>query len=199
MNLPTIQEIEALHKKYSPADTVFNLVWTHCNIVCDIARKLIHDSRLVIDEDLVRVGCMLHDIGVYPLFTANCSLKPGSNYITHGTEGEIILRKEGYPEELWRFASHHTGVGLSKQDIIDQGLPLPVADYLAATDAELLIMYADKFHSKTNPPYFNSFDWYRSDVAKFGEDKIKKFDGMAQKFGKPDLKLLSERYGYAIR
>lgn len=62
------------------------------------------------------------------------------HYITHGTEGERILKEEGLPENLWRFAAHHTGVGLSKQDIINQHLPLPAADYFAETDEELLVM-----------------------------------------------------------
>lgn len=63
------------------------------------------------------------------------------------TEGEAILKSEGFPEKLWRFASHHTGVGLTR-DVINQKLPLPEADYLVETDEELLVMYADKFHSK---------------------------------------------------
>jgi uncharacterized protein len=76
---------------------------------------------------------------------------------------------------------------------------LPVDDYLAETDEELLIMYADKFHSKTTPPYFNSFEWYKQGVAKFGADKVIKLENMAKKFGVPDLKPLSEKYGYEVR
>ena len=95
--------------------------------------------------------------------------------------------------------SHHTGVGLTKQDVIDQKHPLPVADYLAETDEELLIMYADKFHSKTTPPYLNSFEWYRQNISQFGPDKVAKFEAMAQKFGAPELESLGIRYGYEIR
>jgi uncharacterized protein len=59
---------------------------------------------------------MLHDIGVRPLFGADGKLRPGADYITHGIEGEAILKKEVFPRAICRFASHHTGVGLSSKD-----------------------------------------------------------------------------------
>jgi len=197
--LMTHDTIVALHKKYSTSDEIYNLVFTHCCIVRDIAIQLINTNSLNVDLKLVEVGALLHDIGVYPLFDASGKLREGVQYITHGIEGERILKKENLPEYIWRFAAHHTGVGLSKQDVIDQKLPLPITDYLAVTDEELLIMYADKFHSKTTPPYFNSYEWYRKDVAKFGEDKVAKFDAMATMFGKPNLQPLSRTYSLAIR
>lgn len=199
MNLPTPQEIEALHRRYAPYDKVFNLVWTHCRIVSDIALQLVGNSAPKVNADLVRVGCLLHDIGVHSLFNTNGIRRSGISYIMHGTEGETILKGEGFPEVIWRFASHHTGVGLSKKDIVDQRLPLPREDYLAETVEELLVMYADKFHSKSTPPYFNSYEWYRQDIAKFGNDRVAKFEDMAKRFGVPDLGPLSKKYRHAIR
>lgn len=199
VNLPTSQQIELLHRKYAPSPEVFDLVWTHCCVIRDISLQLIESGSLMLDTELVRVGALLHDIGVHPLFGADGGLRPHVNYITHGTEGEAILKNEGFPEMIYRFASHHTGVGLTKHDVTSQKLPLPLRDYLAETDEELLIMYADKFHSKTTPPYFNSFEWYKNDVARFGDDKVIKFENMAEKFGKPNLRVLSEKYGFTIR
>lgn len=195
----TLLDIKALHKKYAPSNEVFNLIFTHCLIIRDIAIQLIDKNGLTIDRELVDTGALLHDIGVYPLFGADGKILEGVSYITHGIEGEKILKQEGLPEEVWRFAAHHTSVGLSEQDVINQKLPLPIADYLAESDEELLIMYADKFHSKTTPPYFNSYEWYRKYVAKFGDDKVVAFDRMADKFGIPDLQPLSRKYAYAIR
>lgn len=196
---PSIDEISALHHKYAPSDEVFDLVFLHCLIVRDIALQLIETNKLDLNVNLVRTGALLHDIGVHVLFGKDGKLREGVNYITHGTEGEKILQKENFSEEIWRFAAHHTGVGLTKKDVADQNLPLPSKNYLAETNEELIVMYADKFHSKTTPPFFNSFEWYRNDVAKFGKDKVKKFDDMADKFGKPDLSLLRTMYGYEIR
>lgn len=192
-------DIVSLHKKYAPSDVVYGLIFTHCCIVRDIALQLVRTSNLDLDIQLVEVGALLHDIGAYPLFKPSGELRDGVNYILHGTEGERILKKEGMPESIWRFAAHHTGVGLSKEDIIEQKLPMPIADYLAESDEELLIMYADKFHSKTTPPYFNSYEWYSKDIARFGKDKTAKFNAMALKFGKPDLELLRRSYPFAIR
>lgn len=197
--LPSTETIFELHRQYAPSDTAFELVYEHCQIVWEIAQKLIAANDLHVDRDLVRAGALLHDIGAYPLYGHTDDFAKPSNYITHGVEGEKILKAEGLPEALWRICSHHTGVGLTKHDIAEQNLPLPHEDFVAETDEELLVMYADKFHSKSVPPHFNSFDWYRVAVGKFGPDKHGTFDAMAEKFGKPNLAPLSEKYGFAIR
>jgi uncharacterized protein len=171
--IPTDQQIEALHHKYAPSDTVFDWVYVHCKIIDDTAAQLLdtHPS-LSVNRQLVHVGCMLHDIGVYTLFDAERQLKANVNYIQHGIRGAEILEAEGYPEQIVRFASCHTGVGLTRDDVERQNLPIPAGDYTAKNIEELLIMYADKFHSKTIPPYFNSFEWYKQDIAAFGQDKV---------------------------
>lgn len=199
MKLPTTQEIEALHRKYAPTDSVFELVFTHCKIVWEIAEQLIGKNSLTLDAELVHVGCLLHDVGVYPLFDANGVERQDLHYITHGVQGEAILKEEGLPEAICRMASHHTGAGLTKLDITRGHLPLPVQDYNAETPEEALVMYADKFHSKEIPPCFNSFDWYKKSVAKFGEVKVNIFVHMSQEFGIPDLAPLIKKYAHAVR
>ncbi len=195
----TLSEIQALHKKYAPCAEVFDLVFIHCQIVCDIAEQLIEKGTFRVDVELVRAGCLLHDIGVYPLFGADGTQRSDVNYIAHGIEGEAILKAERFPKIIQRFCSHHTGVGLTKQDIIEQDLPLPATNYIAETDEELLIMYADKFHSKTTPPRFNSFEWYKQYIAQYGTDKAITFEKMAEKLGIPDLEPLAKKYGCEIR
>jgi uncharacterized protein len=193
--LPTIDEITALHKKYAPSDEAFKLVFTHCLIVRDIADELLATNpHPAIDSELVRVGCLIHDIGVYSLFE-NGKLNK-ETYITHGIRGYDILTSEGYEEKICRIASHHTGVGLSRADIKDQSLPLPDEDFLAETAEERLVMYADKFHSKH--PRFNTYETYRKTVARFGEEKVERFDALAQEFGKPNLTDLAEKYGHPL-
>jgi len=199
MNLPTEQEIEAMHHKYAPTDAVFDLVYTHCKAVWDVAEQLITSRNLTLNKELVKVGCLLHDIGVYPLFDEHGIERADMHYITHGIRGEAILHAEGMPEAICRIASHHTGAGLSKEDIEKQHLPLPVQDYLAETTEERLVMYADKFHSKSNPPHFNSFEFYRTYALKFGKDKVAAFELLARQFGAPDLQALAKKYGHDIR
>jgi uncharacterized protein len=198
--LPTDSQIEELHRKYSKTDADYDLIYQHCQIVDAIATQiLVTKPSLQVDRALLHVGCMLHDIGAY-LVLEDGRFVQG---VRHGTIGEEILRNEGFDEVIQRLASHHTGVGLTIQDVIDQNLPIPVADYTAETDEERLVMYADKFHSKSNPPteppYFCTYEWFRVSIQKFGEDKAAKLDHLAMQFGKPDLVTLSKWFGHQIK
>lgn len=197
MNLPSYEEIVTLHKKHAPSEDAFNLVFTHCQIVLDIAEQLIETSQIAVDQELVKVGCLLHDIGVYRMYLPDGTIDH-ANYIKHGTHGYDLLQEEGFSEVICRIASHHTGVGLGKQEIIDADLPLPPADYFAETLEEQLIMYADKFHTKTTPPKFMLADTYAVKQARFGADKAATFREFQQQFGTPDLVTLSEKYGFDI-
>lgn len=195
---PTVQEIEALHRKYAPNEEVFELVWMHCQIVGDIAMQLAQNSSVTVDTKLMLAGCLVHDIGVYELYDEG-GFGKGQNYITHGIRGEEILKNEGFSELIWRFASHHTGVGLTKKEIVERNLPLPHQDFLAETLEEELVMYADKFHSKTEPPYFNSYDYYAEYITRFGKENTQNFARLAEKFGKPNLAPLVAKYGHTLR
>ncbi|MFF7734161.1 HD domain-containing protein [Streptomyces sp. NPDC007984] len=187
MSIPDPAEIQALHKKYAPTAEAFALVHTHCEIVWGIAEQLLSAPHLAhLDADLVRAGCLLHDIGVYRLYDAEGRLDH-PNYIRHGMLGHEILEAEGFPDVLRRFCSHHTGVGLTRHDIADQGLPLPPADYLAETAEEKLVMYADKFHTKSRPSAFLSPDECAAHIGRFGADKVTAFQALRAQFGDPDL------------
>jgi uncharacterized protein len=199
MRIPTDEEILALYEKHAPTAKALDLVYTHCVIVCGIAEQL--HSRLNpgsdIDIGLVRAGSLLHDVGVYRLYDKAGNLD-GGNYIRHGILGHELLQEEGLPEAICRFASHHTGVGLTRDDVIAQRLPLPPADYLAETGEERLVMYADKFHSKTIPPVLLTAPAYAAKVRRFGEEKVAAFQAMRADFGDPDLAPFSDAYGHRI-
>lgn len=138
MEIPTDGEIRALHREYAPSRDAFELVHEHCRLVCSIAEQFF--AGVDIDTDLVRAGALLHDIGVYRL--------ESTAYVRHGVLGHELLASLGFPVELCRFASCHTGVGITRDDVVRQSLPIPVDDYLPRTPEEELVMYADKFHSK---------------------------------------------------
>lgn len=194
---PTYQEIVALHQKYAPSDAAFDLVFTHCRIVWDIARQRIEASHLSIDPELVKVGCLLHDIGVYHLYLPDGKIDH-DNYIKHGTLGYNLLKKEGFSETICRVASHHTGVGLDKAEIIQHHLPIPPDDYLAETIEEQLVMYADKFHTKSTPPTFMTAKTYEEKLAQFGEIKVERFREFQKTFGLPELESLAKHYGTVV-
>ena len=195
MLIPSDGEIRALHEKYAPTPEAFELVHTHCRIVCEIAERLL-GADPGLDADLVRAGCLLHDIGVYRLYDERGRLDH-TRYVRHGVLGHALLRSEGFAEVICRFCSCHTGMGLSRDDVQRQKLPLPVADYLAESGEERLVMYADKFHSKTEPPTFVSATTYAARVRRFGEDKAAAFLSLREHFGTPDLVPFLSTYGHA--
>ncbi len=191
--LPSYEAIIELHKKYAPSDAAFNLIFTHCQIIWELAEQLIEKSAPKVDADFVKAGCLLHDIGAYRLYLSDGEIDH-KNYIKHGTLGYELLKDEGFDEDVCRVASCHTGVGLTKQEIIDEAIPLSPQDYVAKTAEERLVMYVDKFHTKTTPPKFMTAKTYIQQVRKFGEHKVERFNRFQEEFGSPDLKLLAEKY-----
>jgi uncharacterized protein len=94
----------------------------------------------------------------------------------------------------------HTGVGITKVEIEKNKLPLPARDYIAETDEEKIVMYADKFHSKSEPPMFNSVKWYEGHLEhKLGTHKVELFQKLVEEFGEPDITHLITRYGQPVR
>lgn len=195
---PTYDQIVALHKKYAPNDEAFDLVFTHCQIVWSVAEQLINAGNFDIDKELIKAACLVHDIGVYQLYLPDGTIDH-KNYISHGAHGYDILKEEGFDEKFCRFASHHTGVGLSKDEIVEENLPLPHEDFYAETSEEELVMYSDKFHTKSTPPKLMKADTYAKVVRKFGEEKEMRFRDMRQRYGTPELEPLAEKYGLEIQ
>ncbi|GAA1637971.1 HD domain-containing protein [Actinoplanes couchii] len=188
MRIPGDDEIRALHQRYAPTPEAFELVWTHCVIVARIAEQFAGPG---LDMALVRAGCLLHDIGVY-------RLEPAEHYVRHGLLGDELLGEVGLPETLRRFCSHHTGVGITRADVREQQLPLPDCDFTAETPEEELVMYADKFHSKSTPPRFLSAATFGERIARFGDDKATRFRDLVDHFGEPDLTALAQEFGHRL-
>lgn len=186
--IPTDREILAIHRDAAPTRAAFESVFTHCQIVCTLAEQLF--AGLDVDTDLVRAGALLHDVGVYRV--------AGTPYIRHGVLGHETLAGLGFAEQICRFASCHTGVGITREDVVRQALPIPVDDYLPRTPEEELVLYADKFHSKRRPPVFLSGDTYAAEVGRFGADKVTRFAALRERYGDPSLDALSRATGYAV-
>jgi uncharacterized protein len=197
MRIPTDADILALHERHAPDPEALDAVAGHCRIVCRVAEQLHAAGGSGADLALVRAGCLLHDIGVYRLYD-DAGRLDYARYIQHGVLGHQLLADDGLPEELCRFASHHTGVGLSRQDIARQELPLPPGDYLADTPEEALVMYADKFHTKSAPPRFLTADAYAARVGRYGPDKPAAFAALRAALGEPDVAALAREYGQRL-
>ena len=177
---------------------LLDLVWTHCNIVAEVALDLIDQAKFEVTEtprDITAQAALLHDVGVYLcggfewLPNQPPSDKP---YIQHTVVGAWILQQEGYPAHIVQAAYVHTGVGLTPEDIQMYGLQLPPEDYMPRTTLQKLITYASKFHSKA--PKFRTPDEITTSLAKYGQDKVERFMEMQTQFGTPNLEAIEQRY-----
>lgn len=157
----------------------------------------------LLDRDLVEVGALLHDIGTYKILKDDGSGgKPltfqGGRYIEHGLIGYGLLKDEGIDESVAQFARNHTGVGLTRQQVEEEHLNLPPDDYLPANIEQEVVMYADKFHSKHQPPIFVSEPTAAKRTARYGQADLQRWRDLVAKYGIPDLKPLAEHYGMEI-
>lgn len=185
MALPSLVSIEFLHRRYARSEERFDKVYGHSRLVATVAQQLMQRRPLNVDPDVVTVGALLHDIGIY-------ELQPNEPYLRHILLGYQLLRREGLPEVICRFAISHSGVGVTKEDIAAHHLALPPAHYVPMTQEEQLVMYADKFcPSNTADTHLASVDTIRRALRSFSPDKPPLFDHMVRLFGAPDEKLLA--------
>ncbi|HAH53422.1 HD domain-containing protein [Bifidobacterium sp. UBA6881] len=256
--IPTLNQVEELHRKIAQSQAAYDLIHGHCVVVADIARRmarrqnalftrrctlpadapeqtgdfgldLSHDESgaetfgmlripavqstdgitggsvppRLIDEHMVVIGALLHDIGTYFLLKQDGSdgnpLKfDGPRYVQHGLKGYEYLLKEGVDESIAQFARNHTGVGLTKQAVESQGLPLPPADYVPMNLEQEVVMVADKYNSKSIPPKFLTAEAYTRKAARFGENNKREWLRLLERYGIVDVKPLAEQYHMRI-
>ncbi len=159
----------------------------------------------LLDEHLVQIGGMLHDIGTYMVLKKKhngcngTALKFSSRrYIQHGMLGYLYLLSEGVDESIALFARNHTGVGLTREHVIAQELPLPPDDYVPTTLEQETVMVADKYHSKSVPPKFVSVDAYTARAERFGDDNRQLWLDLVDQYGRPDIPALAEHWNMTM-
>ena len=121
--------------EYAPDETTLSPVQDHAVNVWHLARNMTRHMENM-DYFFLYRSCLLHDMGrlIYP---------PGTpQAIRHGIAGAKILYEEGLPGEA-KVAERHIGIGISAEDVLEQGLPLPVADYVPRTPVEYIVAHAD--------------------------------------------------------
>ena len=192
-------EIERLHKKYAPNNTVFELVYGHCRIVCEIALwaadNISTDTQ--VNTDLLQSAALLHDIGTYVFFDDNGKGLNDRLYPQHAILGAKILADEGVDKSITDLIETHILLGLSKHEIVEKPWPLPARDYLPSTIEGELLCYADRFHSKH--PTFNSYDTFLAKLKESLPQQAAKFEAWSKRFGIPDIEALAKKYNQPVR
>jgi uncharacterized protein len=162
----------------------FKMVFEHSRHVADLALEVA--DRLDLPEDdrrFIEEAALLHDIGVCQVHAPGLGLHGKHPYIMHGVLGRAILEQEGYPLHAL-VSERHTGVGLTCEEIIRKGLPLPHRELCPQSLAEQIICFADLFYSK-KPERLGerkTVAHIRKKLLHFGEEKVAVFDVWLTKF-----------------
>jgi uncharacterized protein len=177
-------DTDAILNRYFAGEAL-EVVATHSRVVSRLAMAVGRGLALP-DVDLLFIeeAAMLHDIGICRVEAVRIGLHGDHPYIMHGVLGREILEGEGLPLHAL-VCERHIGVGLSKADIVNQGLPLPLRDMSPTTLAEEIICFADLFFSKSPGKLERRkpVDKVRAKLAGFGEGKIQIFDSWLKRFG----------------
>jgi len=195
--LPSPDKLISLHKKYAPNVAVFNLVYTHCQIVAEIALWCAGNVEQEVDRELLKTAALLHDIGAYVFFSEDGKNLNQRMYPLHAVLSARIIADEGIDERVSELVSTHVLLGLTKQEIIDRPWILPERDYEPTTTEGRLLCYADRFHSKH--PTFNSFESFINRLNAELPLQAAKFEAWSKEFGIPNVEELAKKYQQPIR
>ncbi|MCA9397917.1 phosphohydrolase [candidate division WWE3 bacterium] len=172
-----IDYFSIIHKHIDPDSQTYPIYITHVHMVTkkalDIARKMDCSSDQI---TFIEEASMLHDIGIVGVDDPDIYCFGQEEYLAHPRIGFDILQSESLPKHA-RVALCHTGVGITKQEIIDQNLPLPHADLFPETPEEKIISFADLFYGKGGNLWEErSTKRVRTTLAKHGEEKVALFE-----------------------
>ena len=166
---------ELIHRYCKDNPALEKVLLKHSSDVASRALKIADKHpEFEIDKDFLYEAAMLHDIGIVRVDAPAIYCYGKEPYLKHGLLGAELLREEGLPAHA-RVAERHTGTGLTRDEIIKQGLPLPPADYRPETLEEQIICYADKFYSKTRLMEEKTYEAALAGLRRFGEAGLKVF------------------------
>ncbi|MBO7067401.1 MAG: HD domain-containing protein [Bacteroidaceae bacterium] len=173
---------EIIHRYYKNNPALEDVLLQHSSDVASRALRIADKHpEFEINKKFLYEAAMLHDIGIIYVDAPAIYCYGTEPYIKHGLLGADLLRREGLPLHA-RVAERHTGTGLTRSDIEQRALPLPLADYVPETLEEQIICYADKFYSKTRLGEEKSYERALASLRKFGEAGLKIFEEWKLRF-----------------
>lgn len=173
---------EVINKYYPEDDALRRLLLQHSRQVADRCLTIAaRHPELNVDTTFLEESAMLHDIGIRWCHAPSIYCEGTEHYIRHGLIGGQLMRREGL-DRIARVCERHTGTGITREQIIRQQLPLPIADYVPETLEEQIVCYADKFYSKSRPERILTVEQAAQSLEKFGHEGVEKFLQWAKKF-----------------
>ena len=164
-------DYQSIINQYYKEDTPLrHILLTHSLQVTQRALSICDSHpELHLDRDFLEAAAMLHDIGII-----GCDAP--------GIIGAKMLGDTQAMAPYARVCARHTGAGITRDEIVRQGLPLPLQDFLPETLEEQVICYADKFYSKSHLDHEKTIEEALRSLRKFGEDGVHRFLDWAEKF-----------------
>ncbi len=166
---------DIIYKFYTPDSPLAQTLIRHSRQVRDkaleVAQRVAHLNP---NLPFIAEAAMLHDIGIYQTASAKIGCRGSRPYICHGIIGRRLLEQCGLSAHAL-VCERHVGVGLTKNDIEKQGLPLPHRDMLPISIEEIIICYADKFYSKTKGSREHPLEKVLAELNRYGSDKADRF------------------------
>ncbi len=179
-----------LLKKYYPENSIaFGYLYMHSIAVAELAVQIgKNHPELDPDIEFLHTAALLHDLGIFMTHAPKIGCYGKYPYLAHGYLGRELLEREGYPRHAL-VCERHVGVGISKEDVLRDGLPLPQRDMIPTSIEEEIICYADKFYSKNSHLRNTAKDPERilKKLRSYGPEKEEVFRGFMKKYGKMDL------------
>ena len=168
--------------KYCTNEKQLHILLVHSRAVADKALRIARrHPEWRVDELFIEEAALLHDIGITYVNAPAIECYGEEPYIRHGILGAEILRNEGLDRHAL-VCERHTGTGLTLQQIVEQGLPLPQRDMQPISLEEQIICFADKFFSKTRLDTEKTVEQARRSLEKFGIEGLEKFDKWCEIF-----------------
>ncbi len=177
--------IQIIQKYYTPGSKAYDILIAHSSAVKALVFKILdHNPHLQVNAALLEQAAMLHDIGMIRTHAPDLGCHGDHPYICHGYLGREMLEAEGL-HQVALFCERHTGTGISRQEIIENHLPLPLREMMPVTVEEKILCYADKFFSKSgkNLQQPKKLKKIYKNLGKYGEDKLRRFDELIGMFG----------------
>ncbi len=165
-----------IHQYIPPNSDTYRIYIPHVSMVTAEALRLAERLGLsTAQRTFIEEAAMLHDIGIVRVNAPALGCTSSLPYICHGVEGRAILEAEGLPAHAL-VAERHTGVGITRAEIIAHRHPLPPRDMLAVSIEEKIISYADLFYGKKHIWRRKPAAKIRRNLSKFGPHKTDTFN-----------------------
>jgi len=175
---------EVIEQYYKRDTKAYDILISHGELVAGralaIARRVAHLNP---DVQFIEEAARLHDIGMFLTRAPQLGCYGQHPYICHGYLGRELLEDHGLSKHAL-VCERHVGVGITREDIKEQNLPVPQREMLPLTIEEQIICYADKFFSKNGR--VAGSEKTVADILKtlerYGEDKVQRFKKWVETF-----------------